>query len=324
MLLFNRFITQHKADYFELSMTERQSYISSNRTLLNQKFTTFFCREVLGKKLTDTQAYLYFKAIDLEPVDNFIFNESIIYLNGVGENYFFLNEFLSSDKTTASYRTLFDFDKESFEFQERYKIKSDEFPNKTEMALHTGHLHSNWARAVTGLVGEPKFHYLILESAASYIGVRLEEYMSYLIEDLIPHETYYGENHMKKTECDNYEFDLRTNAYGLEEELNQLRKFGWQVVRELWDEAQVEFHKWNLKRIWVIENEDESKHQIDPSLCIVFSDVEAMKVRLANWDEDIAKLRDEDLDTLTNSYNCYARSLELKLNEEYERLTSAQ
>lgn len=142
-------------------------------------------------------------------------NETILPLTGIGDDCFYLNEWLGEGNTILSFPALRSCDEEDYRFQEEArKLDDTTYGGKP----YRGALYLSWARLFVG----KQFTYATLSMAAGYIFASLEEAALDLVKECIPHRYTPGKNH-GKTEGDCRQGDLRVDAGGQEALLEQLQ-----------------------------------------------------------------------------------------------------
>lgn len=192
------------------------------------------------------------------------YNTAILPIKGIGEDYFFLNEHLG-EKTLLDFETLYDYDLDDHNFQETARRKeSPDYVRKP----YRGALYLVWAR----LFADGQFTYATLSCAAGYVFSQTDPYGHDVIKELIPHRYVEGDHHGKR-EGTGYLFDLRVDADGREEQLDELqdRYFRYQIdhydeQRDLWDQEA-------LGAAYIIQDD----HDDDPNLAFIFTDKTAMR-----------------------------------------------
>lgn len=118
------------------------------------------------------------KRISLRELNRF--NEAILPLVGIGEDCFYLNEWLGKNGIILDFPTLRDYDEDDYGYQENARKRDD--PCYTSKP-YRGNLYLGWAR----LFVDGKFTYATLSMAAGYLFSHLEEAATALIETRIPH-----------------------------------------------------------------------------------------------------------------------------------------
>jgi hypothetical protein len=193
-----------------------------------------------------------------------LLNSTMLPLQGIGADSFFLNESLPDDKTLLDFETLGDYARDDHQFQEQARKQEDP---QYVARLYRGDLHHYWARLQVG----GAFHYAGLRTQAGYLIDALDELGSDRIQALIPHEYVDGPNHGKR-EGKGFLYDKRIDAKGLEGHLDELQRRYYAYVRQRYDDLLNLLDKAAQKRVYVL---DRSRPD-DPRMEFVFSDKTAL------------------------------------------------
>jgi hypothetical protein len=162
------------------------------------------------------------------------FNAAILPLCGVGEDCFYLNEWLGDGITLLDFETVRDYDHDDFLFQEKCRREEDAgYVGEP----YRGTLYFRWAR----LFVDQHFTYASLSMAAGFLLGQLEEQAHETMDALIPHRIVPGAEHGKR-EGEGYAWDMRVDADGKEAVFDDLqalaydyehRRYG--ALADLWD-----------------------------------------------------------------------------------------
>jgi hypothetical protein len=112
-------------------------------------------------------------------------NAILLPIKGIGEDFFFLNEFFGNQENLLSFETLYDFDFDDYKFQEDARKKEQK---DYEEKPFRGSLYLTWAR----LMIDGSFSYGVLSMVSGYLYCELDEYGNDFMEKLIPHEFTHG------------------------------------------------------------------------------------------------------------------------------------
>lgn len=190
-----------------------------DRARLDQALLT----ELFGRKPRSTNAAV--RAVDrLSPEDQNIWNEVNLPLVGIGEDSFFLNEWLGDRETILDFESLRDFDQSDHHFQEDARAEEDPAYARKP---YRGSLNLTWAR----LFVDERFAYATLSMAAAYLTSEIQNHALDLIEQRIPHRYVPGKNH-GKVEGESWEWDMRVDAGGKEALLDALQHRVFEFERE--------------------------------------------------------------------------------------------
>jgi len=227
-------------------------------------------------------------------------------LQGIGEDYFFLNENFAKGESTLSFSTLYDYDFADFQFQEEWRRKDiADYQSKP----YYGSLYSTWAR----LQIDGKFSYGILSMLAAYINSEVDEFGHDYIEELIPYEFKPGKNHGKR-EKDGYIHDMKRDANGLEPQLKELTRRFWSHLQETHEHLQIEFSKTSMQQVFIINTsrKDEPEHQF------IFTDKDILSsIGLKTFMADCRKAEQVDHSILIGRIEKEKELMQQFLNEQH-------
>jgi hypothetical protein len=106
-------------------------------------------------------------------------NAILLPIKGMGEDFFFLNEFFGSQKNLLSFETLYDYDFDDYKFQEEARGKElEDYENKP----YRGSLYLTWAR----LMIDDAFSYGVLSMVAGYLYSELDDEYRDITENFDP------------------------------------------------------------------------------------------------------------------------------------------
>lgn len=211
--------------------------------------------------------------------ENLMFNRAILPVNGVGEDYFFLHEWMREGKTVLDFDTLYEYDYDDHCFQEqRRKDDNPEYIIKP----YRGDLYATRAR----LFIDGVFHYALLSMAAKYIYGELEEFGQEKVATLIPHRYVKAKDHGKREGWGRI-FSRRLEADGKEPQLRKLLQRCSDYLSQRYDALLTEFDGQARNAIYL---EDKSS-QYDPHVNVIFSDKTALQsVRFRHFMRDCRPL----------------------------------
>jgi hypothetical protein len=192
-------------------------------------------------------------------------NATLLPIQGIGEDLFYLNEGFCSKKNMLTFETLYDYDFDDYKFQEyTRKNEQKDYENKP----YRGSLYLTWAR----LVMDESFSYATLSMVAGYLYCQLDEYGNDYIEKLIPHEYTNGKEH-GKPEGAGYLLDLKIDANGLESQLDELTHRFWNHISEVCERLMDEFDEKSEQRVFILNDSQEG----DPSHHFLFTDKQILE-----------------------------------------------
>ncbi len=202
---------------------------------------------------------------DLTDEQSLRINTILLPLQGIGEDYFFLNEYFGSEKNLLSFKTLYDYDFDDFQFQEESRKENiQDYQGKP----YRGSIYYEWAR----LMIDESFCYASLCMVSEYLYSELEEFGNEYIEKLIPHEFKHGKNH-GKDEGSGYLFDIKTDAKGLEPQLDELNYRFQNHINTVHERIIEKYDKSSMQGVYIVK---QSK-QDDPSYLFLFTDKEILR-----------------------------------------------
>lgn len=223
--------------------------------------------------------------------EHLVFNRALLPAAGVGEDYFFLNEYMDEGKTLLDFDTLYEYDHDDHSFQEQArKEQTPEYVVKP----YRGALYYAWAR----LLIDGVFHYASLCMAAGYVYSHLDEFGQEKVATLIPHRYVKAKDHGKR-EGKGTIFSQRLEADGKEPQAEELQRRFWDYLSQRFDALFTEFDGQASKAVYM---EDLSR-QHDPHMNFIFSDKTALQaVRFRHFMSDCRPLVSDraDLDAVIN------------------------
>ncbi|MBS0183646.1 MAG: hypothetical protein JSS39_14750 [Nitrospira sp.] len=211
--------------------------------------------------------------------EHLVFNRALLPAAGVGEDSFFLNEYLDESKTLLDFEVLYEYDYDDHCFQEQArKAQTPEYVVKP----YRGALYYAWAR----LFIDGAFHYASLCMAAGYVYSRLDESGQEKVSILIPHRYVNAKDHGKR-EGKGTIFSQRLDADGKEPQAEELQGRFWDYLSQRFDALRTEFDGQARTAVYM---EDQSRPH-DPHMNFIFSDKTALQaVRFRHFMRDCRPL----------------------------------
>ena len=211
--------------------------------------------------------------------EHLVFNRALLPAAGVGEDFFFLNEYLDEGKTLLDFETLYEYDYDDHCFQEQArKEQTPEYVVKP----YRGALYYAWAR----LFIDGVFHYASLCMAAGYVYSCIKESGQEKVSTLIPHRYLNAKDHGKR-EGKGTIFSQRINADGKEGQVEELQRMFWDYLSQRYDALRTELDGQARKAVYM---EDLSREH-DPHMTFIFSDKTALQaVRFRQFMNDCRPL----------------------------------
>tara|TARA_R110002072_G_scaffold303068_1_gene492519 strand:- start:3035 stop:4075 length:1041 start_codon:yes stop_codon:yes gene_type:complete len=247
----------------------RQHYYEENR----DKVERFLYRELFGLTF-DGQT----EDDPLTSSQRHLLNAHTTALTGIGKNSFRLCELQGTDFDLTSFDSLYDYDLDAYEYQQE-AIKAD-FPSCFVDRDYRLYLNHNWVRV---LDSKGHFYYSTLSSLSYYLYDALEEVATEIIESLIPYDLVDGDDHGKNVDGGML-WDFKTDAKGLEAELEELQSRNRTYLSETYDQLNDEFQAEITNEIYFEKQGDE----VDgPSWNVIVNNAEtARKITFINFLDD--------------------------------------
>ena len=265
-------IIKHLPDYFSWNQDRQEQYRVNMPEQDYLKVEQFLLKALFDITVTDKDQMDEAKD-DLTNAQSTKLNATLLPLQGIGENYFWLNEFFPESKTLLSFETLYDYDFQDHQFQQETKEKDFKDYQKKS---YRGSLYLTWAR----LMIKKQFYYATLTMASGYIYSKLDEYGQDYIKELIPHEYVQGKNH-GVPDKEGFLWDYKPDAGGFERQLKELKYRFWDYTKNAWERLEKEFDKESLQQVLIFNESNPSESQFimfdDPCLHFVFTDKEGLK-----------------------------------------------
>ena len=218
-------------------------------------------------------------------------NEAILPLVGIGEDCFYLNEWLGENKTILDFPTLRDYDEDDYRYQKNARKRDDPcYASKP----YRGSLYLSWAR----LFIDEKFTYAALSMAAGYLFSRLEEVAAEIIEMHIPHRYVPGKNH-GKAKGESFQWDMRLAADGHEGLLEELQHRVFEYTHARYDALLTDWDRAKKRGVYWVDTSEPQERNTH----FVFTDKDALSaVRFRSFVRDcraITRETDELDDAVT-------------------------
>jgi hypothetical protein len=276
--ILRRAIIRAMPDYYSWPEIERE------RIRLNlPERQDFLIRQTLLRSLfgieVSTEAELDAALKGFDDEEYLLLNSTLLSFQGIGENNFYLNEWLADGVSLLDFETLGDYARDDHEFQEQARKKEDP---AYEIRPYQGDLHPCWARL--NIDGE--FHYATLLSLARHLLDTLDETGSEQIESLIPHRYVEGTNHGKR-EPGGTVWDFQVDAGGMEPQLEALRDRYYEYLRAAHERLLDQFDEQATQRIY-IQRETQG---LESHIRFIFSDKSALDaVRFRHFFSDCQRI----------------------------------
>lgn len=263
---------------------------------------------LFGRKARSTNAAA--RALErLSPEEQNIWNEAILPLVGMGEDSFFLNEWLGDGETILDFESLRDFDESDHRFQEDARAEYD--PAYVRKP-YRGALYLTWAR----LFVDGRFAYATLSMAAGYLRSEIQDHALDLIEQRIPHRYVPGKNH-GKVEGESWEWNMRVDAGGKEALLDALQHRVFEYERERHEALITSWDQLGRCGVFVVD----TSAPPEKNLHIVFTDTTALAaVRFRSFVQDIRAI-ERPAEELAQALEAEKKALADFVAEQHEALS---
>ena len=272
-----------RPDYYALSEKEQELYRAGISSKDSRRIRQSLLKSLLNINVSSLEEMDdVFEDFSFE--HHTLINKTILPIMGIGEDNFFLNEGLKKRKTLLNFKTLYDYDYDDFQYQERWRRKEC---TGHVTPPYTGSLYFTWAR----LMVDGAFYYADLSSLAPYVISQLEDHADDKIKSLIPYEYVEGKEHGADHKGKGFIFDMRKDAGGMEGQLDELQHRYWQYTSERTRELGEIYHQKNVGQVFIFETNNEG----DPQLDFVFSDTKALKaVRFKSFMRDCRAIQSDN------------------------------
>lgn len=261
---FRRAMIAVKPDYFSLAPAAQERY-----RLAMPKEDYVRVQQMVLKSLFDIQVDTKQK---LDAVlksfgheHYLIFNRAMLFFQGLGDDHFYLNDYLGENTTLLDFETLYAYDYDNHCFQE--KARKEEQPDYV-IRPYRGTLYGLWAR----LHIDGAFSYSSLWMVAKYLNSRVEEIGFDKIRELIPHEYVDGKEHGKR-EGKGTLWDTKLVAGGKEGQLEELKHRFYSYLIDNQELLLDNFDAKAQKQVYLVsDNWDD-----DPHMNFIFTDQTALQ-----------------------------------------------
>ncbi len=262
-VVLRRAIIRVWPDYFSWPETKQEQFrlqlSSEDDFRIKQAVVqSLFGGEVRSKEELDTLLDSF------DDAQYLLLNSTMLPLQGIGADHFFLNESLPDDKTLLDFEALGDYARDDHQFQEQARKEDD--PDH-QIRPYRGDLHHCWAR----LNIDDAFYYAVLSSQTGYIMSIVDEFGSDRIQSLIPHKYVDGAHHGKR-EGSGFLYDKRIDAQGLEGQLDELQHRYYEYLGRRHETLLDLFDQTAQQCVYMRDRRRED----DPHMDFVFSDKTAL------------------------------------------------
>jgi hypothetical protein len=245
---------------------------------------------------------------NLTTEEQHVWNETVLPLHGIGEDCFYLHEWLGHGVTILDLATLRDYDEADHRAQESARQKED--PAHV-LAPYRGHLYLRWAR----LFIDGKFTYATLSMAAGYLYMELDSAAHDLIKHRIPHTYVPGKDH-GKPEADGWRWDMQINANGQEDVLDDLQLSVAAYTRKRHEALLTQCDTAGHPAVYIVNH----PHAAEEHTHFVFTDKSALaSIRLRSFVRDCRAL-ERPFSDLAAAFDSEHAALSAFIDSEHARL----
>jgi hypothetical protein len=263
-----------RPEFFSWSRQKRERYGSSPPEKDRRRLEGALMKELFGARVRSWKREVDgTKKIPLGELNRW--NEAILPLVGIGEDSFYLNEWLGENRTILDFSTLRDYDEYDYRYQESARKREDRsYTSKP----YRGSLCLNWAR----LFVDGKFTYATLSMTAGYLRSHLEEVATAVVETRIPHRYVPGKNHGKPMGT-SFQWNMRLAADGQEGLLEELQHRIFEYTAARYDSLLTDWDRANKRGVYWVDASALEERNVH----FVFTDKEALSaVRFRSFVRD--------------------------------------
>jgi len=221
---------------------------------------------LLGIQCSDEEIDEVWDDIPLSKLN--VLNWASLLTSGIGEDYLYLNDSMSDDKSLLDFTTLYDYDYDDHLFQEEARHR--DFPNY-DGADYYAYRHPSWVR----LLINDQFYYATFLSLATHLTDEIEEACNEIIEQLIPHKYVDGKDNGKPVSSEGkggFLWDMKLDAGGQEAQLDELKSRWHSYLQERW----LALSKINIENPATVYIQDKNWDN-DPHRFFIFNNESALK-----------------------------------------------
>jgi hypothetical protein len=263
-----------RPEFFSWPPQKRERYGASIPQEDKNRLDQALMKELFGARMRSWKRHMSGrKRIPLRELNRW--NDAILPLVGIGEDCFYLNEWLGESKTVLDFPTLRDYDEDDYHYQEDARRRDD--PSYASKA-YRGSLYLSWAR----LYVDQKFTYATLSMAAGYLYAHIEEAADEVVKERIPHRYVPGKN-PGKAKGKSFQWDMRVAADGQEGLLEELQHRVFDYTGARYDALLTEWDRVNRRGVYWVDTTEPQEHNVH----FVFTDKNALSaVRFRSFIRD--------------------------------------
>lgn len=248
-------------------------------------------------------------------------NLCALALDGIGDDWCVLNEFMPEGRTLLDYHTVgaWDRDQHAAQLQGMREDGVDPDAIAQRKAYH-GNLYAEWGRLVRG----DRLAYLCLHSLAHYVASKLEDRADERVQTLVPHGYAKNPDHGQDTGNGSKIWSMRTDAGGKEAILQDLQDAQRAYISQRTAALQRRFAEEAHGVVWMLPTPaEELLAPNEEHWSVIFSDPSAMDgVRWTSFLSDVAAVPGDE-SALARLVEEEIALLETALAEAYARAVAA-
>jgi hypothetical protein len=211
-------------NYYSWSAQQQEHFRATMDDGAQSRVEAVLLKELMGIRCTAKDAGEIWHDLPLSELNTL--NWAKLLTTGIGDDWLFLNEGMAENTSLLDFETLYDYDYADHLFQEQAnKQEFKDYQARDYYALR-------WPRWVRLIIDE-RFYYATFNSLAGYLIDGLEDKGHDWIQTLIPHEYVEGKEH-GKPEKGGFNWDMRTDAAGLEHHLDELKNRWHDYTQQRW------------------------------------------------------------------------------------------
>ena len=268
--IFNRLMMRLNPAYFNLSAQEQERFRIELTDEQHIKADIYLLKTLFGiKAKTEEESNAAYEGLSDKQLN--LINAYTTLLRGIGEYAIYLNEFLPDSKSLRDIDTLYDYDLNDFNFQQRARKEEAEKQGQTyQLKPYRLYLYHIWAR----LIDNGCFYYSTISSLSYYLYSQIDEYINDQIRKLIPYSYKKGLNHGKQEDDGGKLWDMRADANGLEGQLDELKQRCYRYNVDLIEPMNERFHSNQPGGVYFLPRDDLN----DPHIDLIVQNSEAAKL----------------------------------------------
>jgi hypothetical protein len=215
-------------------------------------------------------------------------NAVCLALDGIGADWFYLNEHFHEGEDLSSFRTVGNWDRDNHAFQQEARARDF----GAEPQPYQGGLYAEWGRCVVG----NRFSYVGLYMLSSYLYGVLEEHGRDAITRLVPHRYKTNSDHGSRT-AQGFIWSMSKDAGGLEDVLDALEKAMESSIADATARVAVQACADPKPKVWMVQRNGTYDPVFEENHDVVFLNPASLDaVRWTSFMADVATLAGDEGD----------------------------